>query len=181
MPAVLRLSTLLSTLCMLAACAVAHPPNEILSPEMAMMYGYVEADTPIDAVDFYEFGVVYIPPFRQPPRVLVYKNGYFMAENLKPGKYYIAAFHSGDMTFKLVDSAQSSYQNVINIHPGSLNYIGSHRLVVRGRDIMQDRIDFEVVRTRRPDERTLLNYFYELTDGTAWQKKIARRMKELRQ
>ncbi len=180
MPAALHLPTLLFAVVLLAACAVAHPPNEILSPEMAMMYGYVEADSPIDAVDFHEFGVVYIPPFRVPPRVLVYKNGYFMAENLKPGKYYIAAIHSGDMTYKLVDSVQSSYQNVINIRPGSLTFIGSHRIVVRGINA-QNQVDFEVARTRRPDERTLLNYFYDLTEGTAWQKKIARRMKELRQ
>lgn len=180
MPAARRLSILLSAVCVLAACAISDPPNEILSPEMAMMYGYVEADYPIDAIDFHEFGVVYIVPFRRPPRVLVYQNGYFMAENLKPGKYYIAAFHSGEKVYKLVDSAQSSYQNIINIKPGSLNFIGSHRIVVQSRHLLTHG-EFDVVRIRRPDERTLLNYFYALTDGTAWQKKIARRMKELRQ
>lgn len=175
-----RLSALVSTVSLLAACAVADPPHEILSPEMAMIYGYVEAEYPIDAVDFHEFGVVYVPPFRRPPRVLVYGNGYFMAENIKPGKYYISAFYSGDKMYKVVDSARSSYQNVINIKPGSLNYIGSHRIVVYKRRLLTHG-DFDVVRIRRPDERSLLKYFYELTDGTGWQKKIVRRMKELRQ
>ena len=176
----MRFLYLLAVSCVLAACAVSGPPNEILSAEKAMMYGYVDAEYPIDVVDFREFGVVYIAPFKRPPRVLVYGNGYFMAENLKPGKYFIAGFQSGDKMYKVVNSARSSYQNVINIRPGSLNYIGSHRIVVHKRRLLGHG-KFEVVRLRRPDERNLLRYFYELTDGTGWQKKIARRMKELRQ
>lgn len=180
MSAVLRLSAPLATLCVLVACAVSDPPHDILSAEKAMMYGYVDAEYPIDAVDFREFGVVYIAPFRRPPRVLVYGNGYFMAENLKPGKYFIAGFQSGDKSYQVVNSPRSSYQNVINIRPGSLNYIGSHRIVVHKRRLLGHG-EFEVVRIRRPDERNLLRFFYELTDGTGWQKKIVRRMKQLRQ
>lgn len=180
MSTAMHYSVLSVLIAVLAACAVAHPPNEILSPEKAMMYGYVDSEYPIDAVDFREFGVVYIAPFRRPPRVLVYGNGYFMAENLKPGKYYIAGFQSGDKVYQVVNSPRSLYQNVINIRPGSLNYIGSHRIMVHKRSLLGHG-DFEVVAIRRPDERTLLRFFYELTDGTGWQKKIVRRMKELRQ
>lgn len=177
---VMRYSALLAIVSLLAACAVADPPNDILSADKAMMYGYVDGEYPIDAVDFREFGVVYIPPFRRPPRVLVYGNGYFMAENLKPGKYYIAGFYSGDKMYQVVNSPRSLYQNVINIRPGSLNFIGSHRIVVHKRRLVGHG-EFEVVPIRRPDERSLLRFFYGLTDGTGWQKKIARRMKELRQ
>ena len=178
--AVFRLLALLVSVCILLSCATAAPPNDILSPELAMAYGYVEGEYPIDEVELHEFGVVYIAPFKRPPRVLVYKNGYFLAENLKPGKYYIAAFSAGRKLYKLVDSAQSSYQNIINIAPGSLNFLGALKIIVHKRRILTHG-EFEVQRMRKPDERSLLKFFYDITAGTGWQKKIVRRMHELRQ
>ena len=179
--ALLRLLALQLSVALLLSCATAVPPDDILSPEMAMAYGYVEGDDyPIDAVELHEFGVVYVAPFRRPPRVLVYKNGYFMAENLKPGKYFIAAFSSGRKIYKLVNSAQSSYQNIINIKPGSLNFLGSMKVLVHKRRVLTHG-EFEVQRTRKPDERSLLQFFYDVTAGTGWQNKIVRRMQELRQ
>lgn len=180
MSAVKRFSSLLSAIALLAACAVAVPPNDILSPEKAMIYGHIEAEYPIDAVDLQEFGVVYIVPFKRPPRVLIYKNGYFMAENLKPGKYFISGYHSKSKSYKVVNSPQTTYQNIFNVKPGSLNFIGAHRIVVQKRSLLSHG-EFEVVRLRRPDERSMLRFFYEITEGTGWQKKIVRRMKELRQ
>ncbi len=180
MSAVKRFSTLLPVIVLLAACAVAVPPNDILSPEKAMIYGYIDAEYPIDSVDLQEFGVVYIAPFKHPPRVLVYKNGYFMAENLKPGRYFISAYHSELKSYKVVNSPQTTYQNIFNIKPGSLNFVGSKRVIVQKRSLLSHG-EFDVVSLRRPDERSMLRFFYERTDGTGWQKKIMRRMKELRQ
>ncbi len=178
--AVFRLTGLLVSVSVLLSCATAAPPDDILSAENAMAYGYVESEYPIDTVDLHEFGVVYIAPFKRPPRVLVYKNGYFLAENLKPGKYYISAFYSKQKIYKLVNSAQSTYQNIINIKPGSLNFLGSLKIVVHKTRLLSHG-EFEVQRMRQPDERTMLKFFYDITAGTGWQKKIVRRMKELRQ
>ena len=179
--AVLKQYVLLASVGLLLSCATAAPPNDILSPENALVYGYVEgSDYPIDSVELHEFGVVYVAPFKRPPRVLVYKNGYFMSENLKPGKYYIAAFSSNRKIYKLVNSVQSSYQNIINVAPGSLNFLGSLKIIVRKRHLLTHG-EFEVQRMRKPDERTMLKFFYDITAGTGWQKKIIRRMVELRQ
>ena len=178
--AVLRLIALVATVGFLVSCATAVPPDDILSPEKAMVYGYVEAEYPIDAVELHEFGVVYVAPFKRPPRVLVYKNGFFMAENIKPGKYYIAAFSSGRKIYKLVNSAQSTYQNIFNVSSGSLHFLGSMKIIVHKRRKLTHG-EFEVQRMRKPDERTILKFFYDITAGTGWQKKIVRRMKELRQ
>lgn len=180
MSAVKRLSALLSAVVLLAACAVAVPPNDIFSPEKAMIYGYVDAEFPIDSIYLQEFGVVYIAPFKSPPRVLIYKNGYFMAENLKPGRYFISAYNSKLKSYKVVDSPQTIYQNIFTVKPGSLHFVGAHRIVVQKRRLLSHG-EFDVVRLRRPDERSMLRYFYDITDGTGWQKKIVRRMKELRQ
>ncbi len=180
MSVVKRLSALLSVIAFLTACALSVPPNDILSPEKAMVYGYIDAEFPIDSIDLQEFGVVYIAPFKYPPRVLVYKNGYFMAENVKPGKYFISAYYSKLKAYKVVNSTQSTYQSIFTVKPGSLTFVGSHRIVVQKRSLLSHG-EFEVVRLRRPDERNMLRFFYDITDGTGWQKKIVRRMKELRQ
>lgn len=165
---------------LLAACATKAPPDDIISPERAMIYGYVEAEYTIDAIDFHEYGVTYVVPFKRPPRVLVFRDGYFMAENIKPGKYYISGFYSGRKKYTTVNSKQSAYQVVINVLPGSLQYVGSHRIVVHKRRLLT-RGEFEVEEIQRPGEREALKRFFHVTAGTGWQKKIARRMKELRQ
>lgn len=164
----------------MTACATKAPPDDIISPERAMIHGYVEADITIDAIDFHEYGVTYIVPFKNPPRVLIYKDGYFMAENIKPGKYFVSAFYSGRKQYKLVNSPLTSYQMIVNVMPGSLQYVGSHRIVVNKRYLLT-RGEFEIVPLQRPGERQGLRRFFHITAGTGWQNKIARRMKELRQ
>ena len=79
-----------------------------------------------------------------------------------------------------MNSPQTTYQNIFNVKPGGLHFVGSHRIVVQKRSLLSHG-EFDVVRIRRPDERSMLRFFYEITDGTGWQKKIVRRMKELRQ
>ena len=178
--AVSRKLVLLSAIAMLGACALAVPPNDIMSPEKAMIYGAIDAEFPIDSIDLQEFGVIYVAPFKSLPRVLIYKNGYFMAENLKPGKYFISAYHSKYKSYKVVNSPQTTYQNIFIVKPGSLKFIGAHRIVVQKRRLLSHG-EFDVVRMRRPDERTMLRFFYDITEGTGWQKKIVRRLRELRQ
>lgn len=167
----------------MTGCAFKAPPDDIISPERAMAFGYIESDAkhPIDSVDFHEYGVTYIQPFKNPPRVLVFKDGYFMAENLKPGKYYIAGFFSGTKKYALINGSQSAFQLVINIKPGAVQYIGSYKLTVHKEHQILSRGEFDITETLRPGERMALRKFYNVTAGTGWQKKIVRRMQALRQ
>ncbi|MDH5408891.1 MAG: hypothetical protein OEZ33_04050 [Gammaproteobacteria bacterium] len=180
MTRLLKHSLLSLSLVLVSACATKAPPDDIISPERAMIFGHVEAEFPIDAVDFHEYGVTYIQPFKRPPRILVFRDGYFMGENIKPGKYYISAFYSGNKKYTLVNSKQSAYQVVINVRPGTLQFVGAHRIDVFKRELL-GRGEFEVVEVMRPGERQALQRMFSVTTGTGWQKKIARRMKELRQ
>jgi len=176
----IHLSVMILSIGLMTACATKAPPDDIISPERAMIFGHVEAEYTIDAVDFHEYGVTYIQPFKRPPRVLVFRDGYYMAENIKPGKYYISAFYSERKKYTLVNSKQSAYQFVINVRPGSLQYVGAHRIDVFKRELL-GKGEFEVVEVMRPGERQALQKMFLVTSGTGWQKKIARRMKELRQ
>ncbi len=174
------LAGLLLTSCMIVSKGKA-PPNEVQYQNSAFVYGYVEANNDfIERVDFVEYGKVYVSPFRKVPRVLVFDNGMFMAENIKPGKYVIAGFRSGRNHYNMTRSQRQSYQNVFRIEPGEMEYLGSYNVRVT----KKGKIDFgkfQVTRIQRPGERDVLKHLYRVTEGTSWQSRIARRLKELRQ
>jgi len=157
------------------------PPNNINSQDAAFIYGYVEADNDsIDRVDFVEFGKVYIPPFNKPPRVLVFDNGVFMAENIKPGKYVISGFRSDRNNYNLVRSKRSAYQRIIRVMPGEMQYLGAFNVRVTQKGKIEFG-KFQVTELQRPGEREVLKHLYRVTEGTSWQNKISRRLKQLRQ
>jgi len=170
---------------MLAGCGLLTrgdmPPSDMRAADSALVYGYVEADNDsVEKVDLVEFNKVYIPPFRSPPRVLVYDDGVFMAENIKPGRYVIAGFRSERNNYSLTRSKRQSYQHIYLIKPGDIHYLGSFNLHVTQRGKISFG-QFKVTELQRPGEREVLMRLYEVTEGTAWQDKIARRLKELRQ
>ena len=169
----------------LTACSAlsrgASPPTDMNSPDAAFVYGYAEADKDtIEQVDFLKYNDIYVAPFKSPPRVLVFDNGMFMAENIKPGNYVIAAFHTPRNNYNLTNSKRESYQRIFHILPGDMHYLGSYNLRVTERGKIAYG-EFKITELQRPGERDVLMYLYQVTEGTVWQKKIARRLKELRQ
>jgi hypothetical protein len=157
---------------LLTGCAAfsrgVSPPDDMNSPDAAFVYGYVEAED------------VYISPFKSPPRVLVFNNGMFMAENIKPGNYVISAVHTPRNNFNLANSKREAYQRIYHILPGDMYYLGSFNLHVTQKGKISYG-EFKVTELVRPGERDILMYLYHVTEGTVWQKKISRRLKELRQ
>lgn len=163
----------------LAACTKTAPPDDVYSKKYGMIYGSVLAADKITAVDFFEYGKTYIRFFSKIPRVLVYENGTFMAENLKPGKYVIAGFRAGKKNhYNLVRSEQQAYQRVIEVKPGEIKFVGSYEIhVTKSRLIGKG--TFEIEEILRPGERQVLRSLQVVTAGTGWQKMIERRLKEL--
>lgn len=165
----------------LSGCAIKpKPPFEITSPENGMLYGNVHIPGhEVTEIELREYGKLYIPPFIVPPRVMIFRNGDFVAENLKPGNYYISRFVSKKLFYTLVKDATSAYQWVVKIEPGSIKYMGSFEitdvkpgLFVKG--------DFNIREVRHPSERKVLKHIYEVTEGTGWQARIDHRIKSLR-
>ena len=165
----------------LSGCAVKpKPPFEIVSPEMGMVYGNIHiAGHEVTEVELREFGRLYIPPFVVPPRVMIFRNGDFIAENIPPGDYYISRFVSKKLIYPLVIDGTSSYQNIIRVEPGSAVYVGAYQVTdiipgifVKGK--------FNLRLARHPSERKVLKHMFEITQGTAWQSRIGRRIKSLR-
>jgi len=157
------------------------PPNDISANDSGFIYGYVEAENDlIDRVDLLEYGRVYVPPFNKPPRVLVYNKGFFMAENIKPGRYILSGFRSSRNFYNLARSKQNAYQRIFRVMPGEMEYVGAYFVkVTKQGDLRFGK--FDIRELQRPGERDVLKELYHVTEGTAWQDKIARRLKQLRQ
>ena len=168
----------------LSACSSTSrvaPPDDIKTTNAAMIFGYVEAENDvIEQVDIFEYGKIYVPPFRKPPRVLMFDNGVFLVENLKPGKYIIAGFRSEKNQFNMARSARQMYQKVLHLEAGDILYAGSFHVQVTERGKL-DYGNFMVTQLQRPGERDILKKLFEVTADTGWQNKIERRLKELRQ
>lgn len=162
----------------LTACNVLAPPAEVQSPELGMVFGNIKTSEQIERIEFREFGKFYLPPFRVPPRVMVFDNGDFMVENLKPGKYYIAAVYSRFKDFTLVKDNRTAYQNVIIVEPGAIKYAGSY-VIHEVADAARFRQNLILRKVRKPAEREILKNLYVVTEGTGWQTRIDRRMHEL--
>jgi hypothetical protein len=158
------------------------PPHEVKAPELGIIYGHVEAGVRITQVNLREYGKFYFPPFRVPPKVEIYPNGDFIAENLKPGKYYIASYVAvNKQKLSLAAKKYQPYQFVFTVKPGALKYVGSYRITGRYQyDRHADPGDFFLQKVRLPGEREVLRRIYSLTEDTGWQQRIDRRLKELR-
>jgi hypothetical protein len=156
------------------------PPFEISSPEKGMIYGNIRiAGHEVTEIELREFGKFYLPPFVTPPRVMIFRNGNFIAENLTPGNYYISRFVSKKLFYTLVKDERSAYQWIFNVEPGSAKYVGAFEitdvtpgLFVRG--------SFNIREVRHPSERKVLKHIYQATQGTGWQARIKRRIMSLR-
>ena len=175
------IATALVLLINLSGCAnKPKPPFEIVSPEKGMIYGNIHIPGhAVTEVELREFGKFYLPPFIVPPRVMIFKNGNFVAENLSPGNYYIARFISNKLLYSLVRDGTSSYQWIINVEPGAVKYVGAYEItdVVPGIFVKGK---FNLRRKRHPSERKILKHMFQVTQGTGWQTRIQRRIKSLR-
>ena len=164
-----------------AGCATKPtPPFEIISPEKGMIYGNIKIPNhEVTEIELREFGKIYLPPFVEPPRVMIFRNGNFLAENLSPGSYYISRFVSKKLTYTLVKDGRSAYQSIINVEPGSVKYVGSFEITnIKPGIFVQG--DFNLRTVRKPTERRVLKHMFQVTEGTGWQTRIDRRIKSLR-
>lgn len=164
----------------LGACAAPAPPFEIKDPNHSMIFGHVIAPEKVTIVELRQYGKFYLPPFVKPPRVLVYNNGNFMAENLPAGKYIISAFKTRNSDFILVNSKQTAYQEIIHVEPGKAKFIGSYKITDIKRGLLS-KGEFDVRQTRKPSERRVIKHLFSVTQGTVWQAMLEHRMQELRQ
>lgn len=179
----LKNTILLFSIVFLLSCSIngasISPPKDIESKESGMIFGHIKAPERVTEVVIRRYGKIYIRPFNRPPRVLVYKNGDFMAENLEPGDYVLAAVVTAGDRYNLIQSKNDAYQDIFTVPPGGIKYIGSYRLFeFRPEDGRREK--FEVIRLRKPDEREVVKNLYHKSKNTGWQTLFNKRLMELR-
>ena len=165
----------------ISGCATKpKPPFEVIAAENGIIYGNIHIPGhEVTEIELREYGKFYLPPFKIPPRVMIYRNGNFVAENLKPANYYIARFKANKLEYNLVKDARSSYQWIFNVEPGAVKYVGAYEITDVEPGIFQ-KGKFNIRSVRHPTERKVLKHMYEITQGSAWQSRIRRRIKSLR-
>lgn len=182
-----RIIVLFSFIAITSACTSSlAPPLEVEKPEMGMVFGNIQSGLLMTGVTIHRYGSFYLDPLWPSPKVQVYPNGDFLAVNLTPGKYYLASFTASrrdkkSTTFKMSNINLKPYQHVFTVKPGDMKYAGSYRLsgkLVSDKDAKGD--DFSIRWNRLPGEREILRNLFEVTNGTGWQQRIDRRLKELR-
>jgi len=108
-------------------------------------------------------------------RVHIYNSGTFFADDLKPGKYGVAAIFSGRMMLTL----PAEQKMVATVRPGEISYIGTYKLRIEEAKLFS-RTGGSIVRTdRNPNERELLQQVRELVKETGWSVKVEKRIAQL--
>ncbi|MDX2464252.1 MAG: hypothetical protein QNK31_07050, partial [Porticoccus sp.] len=162
----------------LTGCFGAAPIKQMESPDRSAAYGNITLpdNKVITRVILYKVGEVYAPPFKSPPQSHTYMNGNFFFENLKPGKYYLASFMSGNNAFYFnyrgLKDEQFLNEVAIDIKPGSVVYLGSYLVTGIERNfLMSD--TFDIKRSKKPGKNTILEHLKQASKGTGWDNRFA--------
>ena len=166
----------------LTGCFGAAPIKPVSGPKAAAAYGNITLpdNKVITRVIMYKAGVVYAPPFKSPPQSHTYNNGNFFFENLTPGKYYLASFMSGNVSFYFNYSGiedEDFLKNVaIDIKPGTVNYMGSYEVTGIERNFIKSDT-FDIKPSNKPNKKTILKHLKDAAKGTGWDKRFAGALK----
>jgi len=108
-------------------------------------------------------------------RVHIYNSGTFFADDLKPGKYRVAALFSGNTLLTL-----GKQKMEVTVRPGEIRYIGTYKLKLDDPKFFS-RTGGSIARTdRNPNEHELLVRVRELVKDTNWRPIIERRIAQLK-
>ena len=162
----------------LSGCFSAAPIKPVADQSHSAAYGNITLpdNMVITRVILYKVGEVYAPPFKSPPQSHTYTNGNFFFENLKPGKYYLASFMSGNSAFYFnyrgLKDEEFLKKVAVDIKPGSTVYLGSYQVTGIERNFLKSDT-FEIKPSKTPGKSTILEHLKQAAKGTGWDKRFA--------
>lgn len=166
----------------LTGCIGAKPIKPVADQSHSAAYGNITLpdNKVITRVILYKVGEVYAPPFKSPPQSHTYMNGNFFFENLKPGKYYLASFMSGNNAFYFnyrgLKDEEFLKEIAIDIKPGTTVYLGSYEVTgIEKKFLKSD--TFEIKRSKKPGKGTILKHLKQAAKGTGWDQRFAKEIK----
>lgn len=174
----IRISLVFFIMALLLVGCGAAPVKPVADSSSAAAYGNITLpDGVITNVMLYKVGEIYAPPFKSPPRSHTYTNGNFFFENLEPGKYFLVGFMSGQQAFYFnyrgIDEQKFIDEVAIDIKPGAMAYLGSYEVTGIDRHFIKTDT-FDIKRSSKPDNKTILSQLKVAVAGTGWDQRIAR-------
>jgi hypothetical protein len=162
---------------LLAGCAPRPLPPvlEPKSPKRGLIFGSIRPEvpgTPVTGIVLQLSTKFYI--LRRGERVRLEEDGFFFAENLRPGEYRLSGVLSGETGFFFPPEVTPE----VFLEPGELLYAGSFRLVPFRGDPSRPPLG-RLKKEGEPSEAALLQRLGEATRGTTWRELVLKRLAEL--
>lgn len=176
---------LLTLISIVAVSCASLPVTEVKNEESAMIFGFMDVTELAGYVNFMSF--MKYPPQTKPyfgtptdVKVHVYKDGLFFAENVEPGEYWFAQFHTNDKKVYEV-TWQPTEKDLFTVKSGQLRYVGSTKCVIEKKPgiLLPTKGKFSLQPVESPTEKELLLQILEKVRGTGWEAKVDQRLSKL--
>ncbi|ADE11450.1 hypothetical protein [Sideroxydans lithotrophicus] len=104
-------------------------------------------------------------------------NNYFVVPNLKPGKYYLVSFRTGEL-FDQLPLYDEKY--VIEVKPGQIKFFGSFDFLEYDSSFLgAHSYKFSIRKTEKPSELEMFQWLNRVGAGSGWEPAIKKRIHEL--
>ena len=157
---------------MLIACSITLSLDKMEAPDRGMIYGNMQVPGGIRGLEVQKLDKDYSLSDDSVPWVRIFRNGNFIIENLKPGKYTITRVVTYKKRYNLMRDKKAEYHPIINIGTNTVVYAGSF--------VIEHKTDgFTFKRVAMPSEKKILKHIKNLSRGTNWMAKITDRLEQL--
>jgi hypothetical protein len=180
-----------SILVVFAGCASSKPKAESWTlpkkdaADSAMLIGYIgypnnkkeNSDGNIlylSEVNFMTKGKVY---FGNGEKNIELDNNYFVVANLKPGKYWLNSFRTGEL-FDQLPLYDDKY--FVEVKAGQVKFFGSYEFLEYDSSFLgAHSYKFEIRKATQPSELEMFEWLSRVGSGSGWEPAIKRRIHEL--
>lgn len=155
---------------------------ERTSQQHALIFGRIETKDEkktlkLSSVAIQRWGNVYFNMGHMPKgeENFVTTNNYFVVPNVAAGKYFFKGFVTGNVFNNLPHSTSELF----NVKPGAVHFVGSYDYTTKRNSIMGVPGKYSLENAKKPTELDLLQWLYQSSLGTGWEKDIAQRIRNL--
>lgn len=158
----------------------------------ALVFGCID----MSAANSYLYSLSFL---RYPPKVKIslgipndikmfgiYENGLFIGDRVKPGQYWLMAFHAKEYGVKIRDEityCQVNYnpteEDTFTVQAGDLYYFGTYKYIEVKKGTSLSKGEFILEKAETPSEKELLEVVLEKLKGSKWEEKIRERLAAL--